>query len=385
MEFGSSGFLPHATCLVMRSDLIWLHVLSDALIAIAYFAIPLILVYFDVHRRGRHYSWVLVLFACFILLCGVTHVFGIWTMWVPDYYAEGFLKALTAIVSVATAVALLPEVPKLLALRNPDELEALNQQLAREASARSAAMSDLEHTVAKLQESNQNLERFAYVTSHDLKAPLRSISSFTSLLERRYGDKLDDEAGEFFEYIRTGVQQMQDLTDDLLQLYRVNTASGEFESVDMNAVAEQALKNLETVCREVDARVVVRDLPRVHGMHSQLLVVIRNLLANALKFRRPDVPPDIEISAESDEQGARFRVRDNGIGVPPDNATEIFETFRRLHTQDDYPGTGIGLALCAKVVERHGGRIWVEQHDGDGASFCFSLPRLPDAHVGQRS
>lgn len=383
MDFGA-GFLPHSTCLVMREDLIWLHVLSDALIAIAYFAIPVILIYFDAHRRGQFYSWVLLLFAAFILLCGLTHVFGIWTMWVPDYYAEGFLKAVTAIVSVATAIALLPEVPKLLALRNPEELEALNQQLAREASARSAALADLQHTVAKLQDSNQNLERFAYVTSHDLKAPLRSISSFTSLLERRYGDKLDDEATEFFEYIRTGVQQMQDLTDDLLQLYRVNTATGEFESVDMNRIVEQARENLESVCREYDARVIARHLPVVQGQPSQLLIVVRNLFSNALKFHREGVAPEIEISAERRQRDTVFRIRDNGIGVPEANAIEIFETFRRLHAQDQYPGTGIGLALCAKVIERHQGRIWVEPNDDHGSTFCFTLPHPSEPGAGRQ-
>ncbi len=373
----SIGLLPHRSCLIMREDLIWLHVVSDALIALAYFAIPIILVYFDVHRRQRFYSWVLLLFAAFILLCGVTHVFGIWTMWVPDYYAEGFVKAATAIVSLATAAALLPEVPKLLALRSPEELAALNRQLEREAAARGAMLNELNQTVDKLRESNQEIERLAFVTSHDLKAPLRSISSFTSLLERRLGDKVDPESAEFFAYIRTGVQQMQDMTDDLLQLYQVKTAGEERQSVNLGDVARRALDQFEAVIHEYRAKVQIGELPTVVGSEEQLLVLFRNLLGNAIKFHRPGVPPVVSIQAVEREDEVEVSVCDNGCGVDPQHRQVIFETFRRLHTSDEYPGTGIGLSLCAKIVERHGGRIWVtDPEHGPGICFHFTLAKV---------
>ena len=367
------AFLPHRTCLILREDLIWLHVTADALIALAYFAIPLILLYFDVHRKERFYSWVLILFASFILLCGLTHVMGIWTMWYPDYYIEGFLKMITAIVSIATALTLLPEIPKLLALRSPEELEAINLQLQREVSARSAVMTNLEDAVEQLTASNKELERFAYITSHDLKAPLRSIASFATLLEKRYRDQVDDQGREYIDYIRSGVEQMQALTDDLLQLHRVNTADRNADPVDLNDMMEEVRQQLRTVIAEFDAELDVGDLPRVPGDRSQLAILLRNLVSNALKFRHPDRRPQVRVQARKLDDGWEISVKDNGIGIPPEQHQRIFEAFRRLHTQDQIPGTGIGLALCQKIVERHGGEIYVESMPGEGADFRFSL------------
>lgn len=369
----STAFLPHRTCLILREDLIWLHVTADALIALAYFAIPLILLYFDVHRKERFYSWVLILFASFILLCGLTHVMGIWTMWYPDYYIEGILKMVTAIVSIATALTLLPEIPKLLALRSPEELEAINLQLQREVSARSAVMTNLEDAVEQLTASNKELERFAYITSHDLKAPLRSIASFATLLEKRYRDQVDDQGREYIDYIRSGVEQMQALTDDLLQLHRVNTADRNADPVDLNDMMEEVRQQLRTVIAEFDAELDVGDLPRVPGDRSQLAILLRNLVSNALKFRHPDRRPQVSVQARKLDDGWEISVKDNGIGIPPEQHQRIFEAFRRLHTQDQIPGTGIGLALCQKIVERHGGEIYVESMPGAGADFRFSL------------
>lgn len=380
-----SALLPHRSCLMLREDLMWLHVVSDALIALAYFAIPAILVWFDVHRRQRFYSWVLLLFASFILLCGVTHLFEIWTMWQPDYLAEGLVKAATAIVSLATAAALLPEVPRLLALRSPEELEALNRQLARESAARAAAVRNLEVAVSRLRRSNEDLERLSYVTSHDLKAPLRSIASFASLLEKRYGDRLDKEAAEYFAFIRAGVRQMQQMTDDLLKLYRVSTAEQREQAVDLSAVARKAVEQLGSVIGEHRARVEIDELPAVRGSEAELLALLRNLIGNALKFRRPGEPPRIRITAALDGDVVTVRVQDNGIGIPPEHAEEVFEVFRRLHTGDAFPGSGIGLSLCAKIVERDGGRIWVEQHDGPGATIAFTLPAHIDDSAPQRA
>jgi PAS domain S-box-containing protein len=226
----------------------------------------------------------------------------------------------------------------------------------------------------ELQRSNEELQLFAYVASHDLQEPLRSIVSFSQLLERRYKGKLDADADEFIAFIIEGGNRMQRLIMDLLQLSRVETKARPLAPTDAGEVVAEALRLMETPIREAGGTVVVEDLPTVMADADQLTQVFTNLVGNALKYRRPDVPPEVRISAERTGAFWRFSVADNGIGIEAEYFDRIFVIFQRLHTRDEYEGTGIGLAVVRKIVERHGGRIGLESTPGQGSTFSFTIP-----------
>jgi serine/threonine protein kinase/signal transduction histidine kinase len=237
---------------------------------------------------------------------------------------------------------------------------------------------ELQRANAELARSNTELEQFAYVASHDLQEPLRMVASYTQLLKRRYQGKLDADADEFIAYAVDGATRMQGLINDLLAYSRVHTHSKPLEETTCTAAFDRALANLEAAIRESGAEVRCGPLPAVRGDASQLVQLFQNLIGNAIKFRG-ERPPVVIVWAGWQDGEWLFTVRDNGIGIDPKHAERIFAIFQRLHSRDRYPGSGIGLAICKKIVERHGGRIWVEPRLEDGSVFCFTLPAKPGA------
>ena len=232
---------------------------------------------------------------------------------------------------------------------------------------------ELEESRRELDRSNQELEQFAYVASHDLQEPLRMVSSYTQLLARRYQGRLDTNADEFIAYAVDGANRMQRLINDLLAYSRVGTRGKEFKPTDCTAVFDQALANLKVTIEESSAVVARGPLPTVMADKLQIGQLLQNLIGNALKYQG-DEPPRVHVTAEQKGTEWVFSVRDNGIGIDPQYAERIFVIFQRLHNREEYPGTGIGLAICKKIVERHGGRIWVESQLGSGATFSFTIP-----------
>jgi PAS domain S-box-containing protein len=224
-----------------------------------------------------------------------------------------------------------------------------------------------------LARANADLEQFGYAASHDLSEPLRTISGFAQLLERRYHDRLGADAAGYIRFIVDGVAQMQSLIDDVLSYSRAGGQALERAEVDCNVLVEDAITSLGGALQETGAVVEVGPLPTVGADGDRLVQVFQNLVSNALKFRG-DEPVTVEVSAARDNGAWRFSVRDNGIGVAPEFRDRIFDVFQRLHTRDEYPGTGIGLALCRRIVEQHGGRIWCEPGPEGGTTFAFTVP-----------
>ncbi len=241
-------------------------------------------------------------------------------------------------------------------------------------TARKEAEVALREAHEELKRSNSELEQFAYVASHDLQEPLRMVSSYTQLLVRRYGERLEGDAKEFMNYIVDGAARMKQLIEDLLAYSRVGTRTREFHDVEVEAAVRRAVVNLHAAIEESGAAVTWDALPAVHADELQLAQLFQNLIGNALKFRSASVPR-INIASKEVDGECEFAVKDNGIGIEAQYFERIFMVFQRLHNKAEYPGTGIGLAICKKVVERHGGRIWVESQPGVGSTFFFTLPR----------
>jgi light-regulated signal transduction histidine kinase (bacteriophytochrome) len=246
--------------------------------------------------------------------------------------------------------------------------------VARDVTAQRAAECALAERNRDLERSNAELEQFAYVASHDLSEPLRMVTSYLQLLRRRYRGQLDADADEFIEYAVDGAGRMRDLIDDLLTYSRAGRADHPFERVDTQALVERIAETARVQAEGATPRIAVEQLPAVAGDPHALGQLFQNLIGNAIKFVPIDRVAEVRVSAERAGEMWRFEVADNGIGLDPEHADRIFRMFQRLHTRDDYPGTGIGLAIAKKVVERHGGRIWAQPGPEGGSCFGFTLP-----------
>jgi len=248
------------------------------------------------------------------------------------------------------------------------------EKLYAEIAVRLKAEAALADYAQELARSNGELEEFANAASHDLQEPLRMVASFVQLLERRYKGKLDSEADEFISFALAGTARMQRLISDLLDYAKVGTRGKELVPVESSAALEQALQNLMIAIKESHTTVTSAPLPRVIADESQLIRLFQNLIANAIKFHGTE-PPRIHVGGEQKEGVWVFSVQDNGIGLAPEHFNKIFLIFKRVYSESEYPGTGIGLAVCKKIVERHGGKIWVESEPGKGATFYFTMPQ----------
>ncbi|HEX3014289.1 MAG TPA: PAS domain S-box protein [Methanobacterium sp.] len=248
---------------------------------------------------------------------------------------------------------------------------------ARDITERKQAEKKLTETIEELERSNYELQQFAYITSHDLQEPLRTIASYTQLIERRYRNKLDDDADDFIDFIVEAAVRMKDMIQGLLYYSRVGTKGGELKSTNTEELLEIVLYNLNAAIKENNVTITHDELPVIVADEGQLIQLFQNLISNAIKFKKDNEYPRVHISAYKDENEYIFSVADNGIGIEPQYFNRIFEVFKRLHTNVEYDGTGIGLSISKRIIERHGGKIWVESEADKGSVFYFTIPINP--------
>ncbi|MFE9848341.1 ATP-binding protein [Streptomyces sp. NPDC005576] len=270
------------------------------------------------------------------------------------------------------------------------DVDAMRRRLAEDLELKDRARAVLDAQTVELRRSNEELEQFAYVASHDLQEPLRKVASFCQLLERRYAEQLDDRAKQYISFAVDGANRMQLLINDLLTFSRVGRLHTDEQQVDLTDLVGRTVGDLDVAVQQTGATVTYEDLPTVHGQPTQLGLVLQNLISNAIKFRAPDTAPVIHVAArrvpnpgrEGSEEARRpfweISVADNGIGIAPEYAERVFVIFQRLHTRESYEGNGIGLALCKKIVEHHGGSIAVDTTYTSGTRFVFTLPGVED-------
>jgi signal transduction histidine kinase len=378
--FSSGDFMPHGHCYQWNRGLVWLHVVSDALIALAYTSIPFTLAAFVRKRKDIPFNWMFVCFGVFIIACGATHVMEIWTLWTPTYWLAGVVKAITAAASVPTAILLIWLLPKALAIPTPNQWRQAHQELMEANAALQATVAQrvaeaeaLRRAKAAAEAANAELEAFSYSVAHDLRAPLRAINGFSSALLEDWGARFDEPATKDLNRIIGAADRMGELIDALLALARLTRTEPRRESIDLSLIAGQVVAELQAADpkREVDWSIAEGMLEL--GDPQLLQVVLENLLGNAWKFTGKRSCARIEFGVSSHQGAKVYFVKDNGAGFDMNHVQKLFAPFRRLHTSQQFEGTGIGLATVQRIVRRHGGKVWAESVENEGATFYFTL------------
>jgi signal transduction histidine kinase len=358
----ANEFLPHATCYLRNERLIWLHASSDLVIGLSYVAISSTLAYLVFRaRREIPFHWMFLAFGLFIITCGFTHFMEVWTVWQPVYWLSGYVKIVTGIASASTAIFLPTLVPKVI-------------RLIREARLSTERKIQLEQLNEELSGANEELKAFTYSASHDLRAPLRTMNSMSTLLLETLPENTDPEARQFATRIQNGAYRMNQLLDDLLAysaFYKLDTPISKFSPAP---IIEEIISEFETDIKHRKAQVSIQGvMPDVTANPTLLKMVLSNLIANAVKYVPEDRVPRVEISAHNAEGQVEISVKDNGPGIPPQFRQKIFEPFERLHR--DQSGTGLGLAIVMRGIQKMRGQAGVEPNpEGTGSRFWVRLP-----------
>jgi len=433
--FRTDAFLPHGNSFLWRSDLLWLEVASDGFIALSYFTIPFALLYFARRRRDFGFRPFILLFCGFILACGLTHVLGMVVIWHPVYWLEGWIKAVTALLSITAAIVLWPLMPKALRVPSPaslqranlelethirerekaeealrqanitlelnvrertQELSQANARLQNEIDERNRVGEALRHSELLLRQFNEDLERyvdertaeltatiqelesFTYTVSHDLRAPLRAINGYAEILREEHASEVDEEGRELLAKIANNSVRMAQLIDGLLDFSRLGRIDRGSAEVDMHALATSVAHELQAGVpgkAGAVANIEITQLPPVTGDAEMLRQVWYQLISNALKFSTHRERPTIRIAGWEEGSEVVYAVHDNGVGFDMQFGDKLFGVFQRLHSPEEFPGVGVGLAIVRRIVERHGGRVWARGTPNQGASFFFALKR----------
>jgi signal transduction histidine kinase len=370
--FGAASFVPHGYCLLWRPDLVALHAVSDFLIALAYFAIPVGLWYFARSRPDLQFRVLFFLFAAFILFCGLTHLVALITLWLPIYGLQGLVKAATAGISLVAAYALWPVIPKALALPGLASLRVENEHMAQTVEVQRALVSS---RTAELVAANRELESFTCAAAHDLRTPLRSINGFSATLAEEYGGRLDQLGLEMLDRIHHASVKMSGLIDDLLHMSQLGRKPLKLVRVDLSDKIKSVARELRAEEPERSVEFIVADGVFVQCDRELMRIALTHLLKNAWKFTSLKAHATIEFGCNRDGGRDWFFIRDDGIGFDMAYAGKLFEPFERLHSPDEFTGNGIGLAVVARIIQRHGGEIKADAAPGRGATISFCLAK----------
>ncbi|MGH8178582.1 MAG: sensor histidine kinase [Steroidobacter sp.] len=351
---------------VESSGVLRMHVISEVLVALAYLAILFVLVYITWRRRDLRFNWMIVCFGVFLAASSLTHVMEIWDVWGAPYWLETAIRVITALASVPTVILLWRSLPNILSLPNQRQLRDANESLAR---------------------ANRELEAFTASVSHDLRSPLTTIAGQAGMLELSLPTATEDQRRRL-QRIQGSVRQMSELIEALMVLSRISRHTLRREIVDVSALAESIVLEQRQKDPARAIEVTVHPNMHVHGDRRLLQDLFQNLIANAWKFTSKTQAARIEIGQSQQGHMATLFVRDNGAGFDMNYEQKLFKPFQRLHGASEFEGSGIGLATVARIVDRHGGRIWAEGKPNEGAVFYFTLPTAPMTDqflVGQRA
>lgn len=381
--FSSNGFIPHGHCYLWKPELVWLHIVSDGAIALAYYSIPLLLVYFISQRKDVPFSGVFLLFGAFIIACGTGHLVDIWTLWHPNYWAAGMLKAFTAIISVYTALELIPLIPKALALPSPAQLSAANDALSEEILERKRIEKNLREAEETAKNANRAKSEFLANMSHELRTPLNGILGYAQILKKHKTLTAQQQHG--LNVISHCGEHLLTLINDILDLSKIEARKMELHTSTFHL--PNFLDGVSEICR---VRAEQKDVAFVYQAHSPLPTAIRadekrlrqvllNLLGNAIKFTEAG---SVTLEVSKYEDKLRFQVEDTGVGIAPEQLEAIFLPFQQTGSvKRQAEGTGLGLAISRTWVELMGGEIHVKSDLGQGSTFWFDLdlPEVSDS------
>jgi len=364
--FGAASFVPHGYCLLWRPDLVALHAVSDLLIALAYFSIPVALWYVARQRPNFQYRRLFLLFALFILFCGLTHIVSLLTLWAPIYGIQGLVKAATAGVSLLAAYSLWPALPSALAIPAFNDLRQANQKVGQ-------AIFERDELVSGLSAANRDLEDFANTVAHDLRSPLRSINGHSQILIDDYAGQLDENGREMLQRVRSSTLSMSRLIDDLLFLSQIRQMPLKKSDVDLSEMARFIVADLRREEPDREVCIAIENGAMAQCDPDLMRIALRHLLQNAWKFTSQKARASIAITSKSEAGRTRLHIRDDGAGFDMSYVNKLFLPFQRLHAVEEFGGNGIGLAIVSRIIARHGGTITADARVGKGAEFTITI------------
>lgn len=371
----SNNYMPHGACYLWEPGILWSNVFGDGLTSLSYFMIPGLLIYFVKSRKDVEVNSLLLAFSFFIIACGLVHLLAIVNVWRPYYNISGFLKLLTAIISVGTVFMLYRSMPDLIKIPSPASLEKANKEILE---LNENLEQKVDERTAELIEINKEQESFSYSISHDLQIPIRAILGFSSMIKEDHASQLDDEGLRKLDTISESANKMNELVQGILEFSRLGRAGVNMKSLDMNQLFKNSFNEVleaKEIKKEIDFE--VEDLPKASGDELMIKSVISNIIDNSIKYQNPVSNLKIKVYAKEEGSHIVYSVSDNGIGFNMNYKPKMFEVFHQLHNEKTIEGSGVGLAIVHRIISKHSGIVDAySEGEGKGATIHFSLPKV---------